>query len=160
MNRTAVFMLTTTVFMLLLSAGTIGAQDATETPDAAASTIGGQEMTETPDATAEATTVPAMHASPLFYSMTVTVRGNYGNLINARAFDMTGVNGMFQTPGVLVIDMTGEGLNFGQYATATDNGLLVMGRLEQYAVVAQYLEETQSEEHTSELQSPCNLVCR
>src|SRR5688500_19761050 len=39
-------------------------------------------------------------------------------------------------------------------AAAADGGHL------RYAVEARHVERRRSEEHTSELQSPCNLVCR
>src|SRR5256885_16213361 len=76
----------------------------------------------------------------------------------------------FVTPEVVGFKLTGT-LNAG--ATATDLALTVTQMLRKKGVVGKFVEfygpglsnisladRARSEEHTSELQSPCNLVCR
>src|SRR5256885_8301918 len=51
-------------------------------------------------------------------------------------------------------------LRFSPPADARDQQLRFVGQDDFYEVVSQFCCQQRSEEHTSELQSPCNLVCR
>src|SRR5256885_10812165 len=53
------------------------------------------------------------------------------------------------------------GANTGGIPDVTDNGYQLQGSAMVVPKILQlYLSGSRSEEHTSELQSPCNLVCR
>src|SRR5256885_11510270 len=64
---------------------------------------------------------------------------------------------LFRSVEHLVRLVVGEGVEFSQQAVTQD---LVHGRVSRLIMSSTGLPRNRSEEHTSELQSPCNLVCR